>query len=166
LIQQVKEVVAANPSLRTISFVGNSLGGLYSRFALSLLFDTEQRTVAGLSPRTFMTIASPHLGVRNFLAVPVPSQLHPLVPVILGQTGKDLFLNDQGQDEGEGEADDWPLLLAMATSRKYLDPLMAFQHRRCARACIVGRKMKLTLRPALPQSLPPSHAYAPTRGLV
>lgn len=49
-------------------------------------------TVAGLKPSVFMTIACPHLGVRRFTYVPLPSKLHPLAKVFVGKTGSDLFL--------------------------------------------------------------------------
>ena len=56
--------------LATISFVGHSLGGLYARRAAALLFDGARGTVAGLAPASFMTVATPHLGVRRFTYVP------------------------------------------------------------------------------------------------
>lgn len=37
-----------------ISFVGNSLGGLYVRYAIKELFDPQQATIAGLHPFHFM----------------------------------------------------------------------------------------------------------------
>ena len=99
---QVREVVGQNPSLKRISIVGNSLGGLYARYAISMLYEAKDKvrglivlviismpppaapadgcfraaywpiqTIAGLEPQTFMTIASPHLGVRKYLGFPV-----------------------------------------------------------------------------------------------
>lgn len=41
-------------SLQKISFVGNSLGGLYVRYAIKELFDPQQATIAGLYPCHFM----------------------------------------------------------------------------------------------------------------
>mmetsp|Transcript_6202 Transcript_6202/g.13231 ORF Transcript_6202/g.13231 Transcript_6202/m.13231 type:complete len:388 (-) Transcript_6202:799-1962(-) len=49
-----------------ISMVGFSLGGLYSRFALGLLYNPVDGKVAGLRPCSFISVASPHLGVRSF----------------------------------------------------------------------------------------------------
>lgn len=40
-----------------------SAGGLYCRFAMALLLDGENR-IHGLTPRTFLTTATPHLGAR------------------------------------------------------------------------------------------------------
>lgn len=120
LALEVKEVVKAHPSLQRISFVGNSLGGLYSRYALKELWDEGSRTIAGCEPVTFMTIASPHLGVRKHLGLPFPRPLHFMAPVFLGQTGEDLFLRGARP----------PLLVRMATEPAFLRPLEAFKHRR------------------------------------
>lgn len=165
----------STPSLRSISLVGNSLGGLYARYAAKLLYreadgddgagdaslsasaramsrkftralqEAEQArasvaratgsrltklgggevvrlaegvsrgtapvagaaddggesevgggvggTIAGLRPAVFMSIAAPHLGVRRFTYIPLPSPLHGLATVLVGKTGSDLFLN-------------------------------------------------------------------------
>lgn len=56
----------------------------------------EGGTVAGLKPSVFMTIASPHLGVRRFTYVPLPTPLHSLASVFVGKTGSDLFLERNG----------------------------------------------------------------------
>lgn len=150
-------MVEATPSLSRISLVGNSLGGLYVRYAARVLYrddegnvngmsaaaatgsattatnmtDTNKAiaasvsdeallvnggsgsgsdrgeggaaggTVAGLKPSVFMTIASPHLGVRRFTYVPLPAPLQPLAGVFVGKTGSDLFLSgDKKQREG------------------------------------------------------------------
>lgn len=122
--EEVRAVVQQHPSLQDISFVGNSLGGLYSRYALSLLWDPEAKTIAGLRPVSFLTVATPHLGVRRFLAFPVPRRLHFTAPLFLGQTGNDLFLRPT--DPGETA----PLLLRMTLDDKYMAPLAAFKHRR------------------------------------
>ena len=44
----------AKITMKYISFVGNSLGGLYTRYAIKELFDDEKGTVAGLIPSHFM----------------------------------------------------------------------------------------------------------------
>jgi hypothetical protein len=59
--------LAASGRYGDISFVGNSLGGLYARYAVSVLFSNG--TIAGLQPSKFLLIASPSLGVRNFTIV-------------------------------------------------------------------------------------------------
>ncbi|EKU20528.1 hydrolase-like protein, partial [Nannochloropsis gaditana CCMP526] len=56
--------------------------------------------------------------------VPLPDLVHVATPLFIGQTGNDLILRSRG----EGET---PLLLEMAQSTKFLEPLAAFRHR-CA----------------------------------
>ncbi|CAM9441241.1 unnamed protein product [Ectocarpus sp. 4 AP-2014] len=149
LAEEILEVVQSTPSLSRISLVGNSLGGLYARYAAKLLYRDETTggdsgtgaTVAGLSPSVFMTFATPHLGVRRFTYVPLPSPLHSLAGVFVGETGHDLFLRRKRGGGGEvgGEAAapaaandgrENSLLYNMATTEDFLRPLKAFQWRR------------------------------------
>jgi hypothetical protein len=62
LAAEIEGLTAAHPSLRRISVVGHSMGGLVARFALGALFEDESRTVAGLAPCHFVSLATPHLG--------------------------------------------------------------------------------------------------------
>ncbi|CAN0476890.1 unnamed protein product, partial [Laminaria digitata] len=149
---QVRGVVERTPSLSRISLVGNSLGGLYVRYAVKLLYRAggaaaAGETVAGLKPSVFMTIASPHLGVRRFTYVPLPTPLHALASVFVGKTGSDLFLERNGGRAGSGvgvgvgagtgvgvgtgkAGREASLLYEMATSEEFLRPLKAFRWRR------------------------------------
>uniref|UniRef100_A0A0G4HVL8 DUF676 domain-containing protein n=1 Tax=Chromera velia CCMP2878 TaxID=1169474 RepID=A0A0G4HVL8_9ALVE len=103
LAEEIREVVGKHPELETFSIVGFSLGGLYARYAVSLLFDEKRGKVAGLEPEVFATLASPHLGVRSFLFVPVPPALHPLGSFLVGRTGRDLLLFPPEEEEDEEE---------------------------------------------------------------
>lgn len=84
----------------TISIVGNSLGGLYARYAIAHLAD-----VLGKEPcnnhylfegyirihfNVFCSTASPHLGCANFTYIPIPRAAEMVVAQILGETGSDL----------------------------------------------------------------------------
>lgn len=107
LAQEVKEVLdkqRGNAPLQRIHFVGNSLGGLYCRYAVALLFEPCKRNekdgrcncgcggagrVAGLIPHSFVTIATPHLGVRKFKILNVPDVIY---AVVARRTGEDLLL--------------------------------------------------------------------------
>ena len=61
-------MVAEFPSVKYISFVGMSLGGLYCRFALtSLLHGDEGHPPLPLVPLNLVTLATPHVGVRHHL---------------------------------------------------------------------------------------------------
>ena len=73
---EVRQVASA---YKTISFVGNSLGGLYARAALRELRDEAQDTFAGLTPAIFVTTAAPHLGARQTTYGPLAPLLR-LIP--------------------------------------------------------------------------------------
>lgn len=122
LAEEVLQTCRKYNSFRRISFVGNSLGGLYARYAVRELFDPSLGLIAGLQPQHFVTIATPHLGVRNFTYLDVPDNLKILVSTMLLSTGKDLF-----QTDAEGKK---TLLYNMATDPKFLIPLESFKSRR------------------------------------
>jgi len=90
IIKQVLQVVKKTKSLKRISFLSHSLGGLFARYAIAVLYspDTYSRDqpgdlannmteyfqetnfskgglIAGLEPINFITLATPHLGVRG-----------------------------------------------------------------------------------------------------
>jgi hypothetical protein len=93
LWKQVLEVVNKMPSLRKISFLAHSLGGLFARYVIAILHSVSVETknagqssalivpttrgpaksrcasglgsIAGLRPINFITLATPHLGVRG-----------------------------------------------------------------------------------------------------
>jgi Putative serine esterase (DUF676) len=78
----------------TISFVGNSLGGLYSRYAISRLAEeTDDMILDGrwkLHFNIFCTTASPHLGISKHTYFPIPRAAEIGVAHTMGETGKDL----------------------------------------------------------------------------
>ncbi|XP_057746098.1 uncharacterized protein LOC130965348 isoform X1 [Arachis stenosperma] len=157
LAEEVKEVVKNTKSLKRISFLAHSLGGLFARYAIAVLYspDAYNRdqsgdqansikekpqnisffkggTIAGLEPISFITLATPHLGVRGkkqlpfLLGVPILEKLAaPIAPFFVGRTGSQLFLTD-------GKANKPPLLLRMATDceeGKFLSALGEFRCR-------------------------------------
>ena len=94
LAAEVRRVAAQQPTLQTLSLVGNSLGGLYARYAASELLDSGG-LMAGLTPDALCTIGSPHLGVRRYTYLPVPSLLRQqLGPIVAGRTADELLLQD------------------------------------------------------------------------
>jgi hypothetical protein len=116
----------------TISLVGNSLGGLYARYAIAKLTERWNRTAnvgdstamhININNRTyrvhyniFCTTATPHLGIAGHTFLPISRTAEIGVAHAMGTTGRDLFrLND--------------LLKNMATNREYLEPLSRFRKR-------------------------------------
>jgi hypothetical protein len=101
-----------------ISLVGNSLGGLYARYALSLLGPMlcSQSTFPSssssndnnnnnnnlipiqLCPEIFATTATPHLGVSRHTFLPLPRSVEHIVGRTLQSTGRDLFRVDPDED--------------------------------------------------------------------
>jgi len=93
----------------TYSIVGNSLGGLYSRYAISLLpyqlplninsdgivkaSNTQKGKLSMLNihPNIFCTTATPHLGVSRHTYLPIPRIAETIIGTGMGKTGEDLF---------------------------------------------------------------------------
>ncbi|KAH9749022.1 DUF676 domain-containing protein [Citrus sinensis] len=157
LANEVMEVVKKTDSLKRISFLAHSLGGLFARYAVAVLYSStaeesgepvdladsmrensltmcssRRGTIAGLEPVNFITLATPHLGVRGKKQLPflfgvsfLEKLALPLAPILVGQTGSQLFLMD-------GRPDKPPLLLRMASDcedGKFLSALGAFRCR-------------------------------------
>jgi hypothetical protein len=74
---QVRQIVRTRPGLKRISFVAHSLGGLFQRYAIGDLYKSGDSTIAGLEPVTFVTMATPHLGMRGSKSVRSPLELLP-----------------------------------------------------------------------------------------
>ncbi|XP_023520181.1 putative lipase C4A8.10 [Cucurbita pepo subsp. pepo] len=148
LADEVLQVVQQTESLKRISFLAHSLGGLFARYAIAVLYNnsdslsssipndpcssSKKGVVAGLEPISFITLATPHLGVRGkkqlpfLLGVPFLEKLAPpIAPIVVGRTGSQLFLTD-------GKPDKPPLLLRMASAsekEKFISALGAFRSR-------------------------------------
>ncbi|KAH0854904.1 hypothetical protein HID58_031387 [Brassica napus] len=148
LAEEVRQVIQKSKSLKKISFLAHSLGGLFARHAVAVLYSAPasdgaavsnsgnshlpRGLLAGLEPINFITLATPHLGVRGrkqlpfLLGVPILERLAaPLAPFVVGRTGSQLFLTD-------GKADKPPLLLRMASDcedLKFLSSLGSFRSR-------------------------------------
>ncbi len=140
LAAEVRAVVSNTPSLRSLSLVGNSLGGLYVRACAAELFDTTTGRLAGLEADALVTLAAPHLGVRRHLYAPLPelprSVLHPAAQLVAGQTAEELLLLDGGGVGSEADEDDDALSAALLirmcspSPDRYGASLAAFRRRR------------------------------------
>ncbi|XP_048230446.1 uncharacterized protein LOC8259234 isoform X2 [Ricinus communis] len=140
LAEEVMQIVEKTDSLKKISFLAHSLGGLFARYAIAVLYSenalssgqsndvadstvsnveaassARRGTIAGLDPINFVTLATPHLGVRGkkqlpfLLGIPILEKLAPpIAPIFTGRTGSQLFLTD-------GKPNKPPLLLRMAS---------------------------------------------------
>lgn len=155
--EQVLQIVKKTESLKKISFLAHSLGGLFARYAVAILYtqdisstdysddrssstngDSETKCslsralIAGLKPINFITLATPHLGVRGknqlpfLLGVPILEKIAaPVAGLFVGRTGSQLFLTD-------GKPSRAPLLLRMASDSEdgnFISALGAFRCR-------------------------------------
>ena len=115
LVQEVETQIRANvdgDSQLYLSFIGNSLGAIYARYAIAHL----NMTTGNIVPFIFCTTMAPHLGVANQTYVPLFRWTESLVAGVFGETGRDLFLRT-------------PLLHEMGTSTEFLAPLRQFRKR-------------------------------------
>jgi hypothetical protein len=115
LVQEVETQIRANvdgDSQLYLSFIGNSLGAIYARYAIAHL----NMTTGNIVPFIFCTTMAPHLGVANQTYVPLFRWTESVVAGVFGETGRDLFLRT-------------PLLHEMGTSTKFLEPLRQFRKR-------------------------------------
>ncbi|KAL7536086.1 hypothetical protein ACHAXR_006928 [Thalassiosira sp. AJA248-18] len=134
-MQQQEDSAQREPIDVTISIVGNSLGGLYGRYAVAELaevLESPTQTTSGeeneashyylldgyirVHLNVFCSTASPHLGCASHTYLPIPRTAEIAIGQGLGQSGSDLFqLND--------------LVENMATSPRFLKPLASFRRR-------------------------------------
>ncbi|KAK8686402.1 hypothetical protein V6N13_125427 [Hibiscus sabdariffa] len=123
LANEVLDVIQGKPSLRKISFVAHSVGGLVARYAIGKLYrppkeevkedicsngcrEEQRGTIGGLEAINFITVASPHLGSRGNKQVPFlfgvsafEKAASSVIHWIFRRTGRHLFLTDD--DEGK-----------------------------------------------------------------
>ncbi|GFQ01036.1 putative lipase yor059c [Phtheirospermum japonicum] len=149
LADEVLEVIKRKPSLKKISFVAHSVGGLVARYAIGKLYrppnkgsgqdvpgngcvEESKGTIANLEPINFITVATPHLGSRGNKQVPFLFGVVAFEKVagcvihwIFRRTGRHLFLTDD--DDGKP-----PLLKRMVEDNEdcfFMSALRSFQCR-------------------------------------
>lgn len=124
----VKSVVEACPSLEACSIVCLSFGGLYGRFLAKLMVEdgllgAHDDHAAALQARVFLTIASPHLGIRRFATTGLrgcfDAAWNTWAPRVVGVSGEEMLLEDKQQ------------LLHQMAGGEYLGALRAFERRVC-----------------------------------
>lgn len=96
----------------SLSLVGNSLGGLYARYALKDIRWQDDR----LAPNVFCTTSTPHLGVSQHTFLPLPRPAEYLVATAMQPTGSDLFRFSSVLDQ-------------MTTDEAFVAPLARFRQR-------------------------------------
>ena len=127
----------------TVSVVGNSLGGIYGRYAVAKLAQSEVLPYK-LHYNIFCTTATPHLGISRHTYLPLPRSAESMVAHALGDTGKDLYVSlrinllvvlsySQSHSlllflsHNRFRLND--LMKTMATSPEFIEPLGSFRKR-------------------------------------
>lgn len=131
LASEIVDYIKTRPSLTRLSIVGNSLGGLYARYAMHILFNKSDGTMAGLKPHRLLTIATPHLGVRNHTFVEDMFGIHvPGLDIIKNIVSRTMLSTGRTVFSFDGDGGAKTLLYQMATEEKFLLPLRSFASRR------------------------------------
>ena len=81
VLMEVKKQLDAHPALEHLSLVGFSMGGLICRYMAGILYARE---FYGLKPLNFLTLASPHLGIRFDTDVAMTTRLIRAVARLIG----------------------------------------------------------------------------------
>ena len=119
--QQTIEIQQSKSStIMTFSMIGNSLGGLYGRYALSEL-DFFRHNNHSILPLVFCTTSSPHIGVSQETFIELPRWIEPHVATVFQQqTMDDLF----GVHDSTIVKD-----MCLEENENFLFPLKQFQKR-------------------------------------
>ncbi|KAI1306693.1 hypothetical protein EDD11_004696 [Mortierella claussenii] len=110
------------------SFLGYSLGGLIGRFAICMLdmekfFDPVQEGGRGIEPMYFVTMATPHLGIRKPPETTWSKMFNYVSSKFLGRTGEQMQLIDDYVGKK-------PLLLVMSEPESvFVKALARFKRR-------------------------------------
>ncbi|KAJ9662806.1 hypothetical protein H2201_005887 [Coniosporium apollinis] len=122
-IEETLEELARNgQTIKKLSVVGYSLGGLVARYAIGLLY--HNGWFDKLEPVNFTTFATPHLGVRTPLNGYHNHIWNVLGARTLSTSGRQLFTIDSFRDTGR------PLLSVLADPDSvFIKALAKFKHR-------------------------------------
>jgi hypothetical protein len=107
---------SSEDEINSISFIGYSAGGLFNRYCVGLLF--QENFFQTIKPIHFITIATPHLGIRNNSRISSGRMMNILgdniVTLYAGRTGQQLALVDGNERRTNGEGGENQLLLEMS----------------------------------------------------
>ncbi|KAE8997911.1 hypothetical protein PR003_g11526 [Phytophthora rubi] len=97
LADEIQQLAAKMPKLQKLSMIGHSLGGLYNRYCIGLLL--SRGFFDNVEPVNFVTLATPHLGIRRPRRGATNVVFNALMPKIFSRTGAQLTLIDEASEE-------------------------------------------------------------------
>ncbi|KAF1983991.1 lipase/serine esteras-like protein [Aulographum hederae CBS 113979] len=122
--ETLEQLARDGTTVKKMSIIGYSLGGLVARYTIGLLYHKGWFEEGKLTPVNFTTFASPHLGVRTPLIGFHNHLWNVLGARTLSTSGRQLFTIDQFRDTGK------PLLSVLADpSSPFIHGLARFQNR-------------------------------------
>ena len=134
MAQEIEELLEQSAkegtTFKKISLIGYSMGGLVARYALGLLY--SRGVFDKLQAANFITIATPHLGVRTPLRGYASQTFNVLGANLLSKSGRQMFLMDSFRDTGR------PLLSVLADPNSIFLHALALFSDRCYYANIVN----------------------------
>ncbi|ODQ77779.1 hypothetical protein BABINDRAFT_15133 [Babjeviella inositovora NRRL Y-12698] len=95
--QAIRDAESGARRVAKISIVGYSLGGLIARYAIGILYYHkvfDPTGTRGIKPMNFITFCSPHVGVLTPSSTIAVKVFNNLVPFLLANSGKQMFLKD------------------------------------------------------------------------
>ncbi|KAH7482379.1 hypothetical protein PRIC1_006768 [Phytophthora ramorum] len=97
LAEEIQQLAAKMPKVQKLSMIGHSLGGLYNRYCIGLLL--VRGFFDKVEPMNFVTLATPHLGIRRPRRGATNVVFNALMPKIFSRTGAQLTLTDAANEE-------------------------------------------------------------------
>uniref|UniRef100_K3X862 DUF676 domain-containing protein n=1 Tax=Globisporangium ultimum (strain ATCC 200006 / CBS 805.95 / DAOM BR144) TaxID=431595 RepID=K3X862_GLOUD len=96
LAQEIQDIASQMPQLSKFSVIGHSLGGLYSRYAIGILF--ARGFFVDVEPMNFITMATPHLGIRRPQRGSINFLFNSVTPKLFHRTGQQFTLTDSANE--------------------------------------------------------------------
>lgn len=120
---EIEEQIVSLGSVTKFSICGYSLGGLISRYALGVLHKRQLFKKRDIQLVNFTTFCTPHVGVYAPGKNVAVRLYNAIVPLVLGSSGKQMFLKDKPKFSGE-----LPLILSMSLENSiFYKALQEFQ---------------------------------------
>lgn len=98
--KEIEDQIETLGSVIKFSLVGYSLGGLIARYALGILYKKQLFKKHDIELINFTTFCTPHVGVYAPGKNIAVNLFNTIVPFVLGNSGKQMFLKDQVRSAG------------------------------------------------------------------
>ncbi|CCI45074.1 unnamed protein product [Albugo candida] len=97
LADEIQEIAKQMANLEKFSFIGHSMGGLYGRYCMGVLF--SRGFFDRVQACSFIALAVPHFGVRRPRRGSWNAVMNSMVPLLFNKSGVQLYLHDIASKE-------------------------------------------------------------------